>query len=607
MGNQIIGLKMPTGESVDSCNSCLLGYNNKERIPKILKCYHTYCKSCLELYMFQDGVITCLACGMTTPAKSVSSLPDNPYLIPDTETHRGRTLSANGEEVYYSDSDDDSPGLSRPVQNGSSGNGSGGASGAHVEGVRDMVINTQRTNLHKINSILESNFNKVQTCKIKRAAKDKILREAIAASDRLKLKLEDEFKDNQKITANLVGSETKINGLRSKLSKVDPMDNKSIKLIYDEAVNIKKSLTPELNSARTQELEQSIRNSTVRINFEKSKTDELLTNLRAENDTIFIKMASSLESDTAMIYLTTFMLGNIFSEKIACHNVNYKELIEKAFIEEGLDAPQPLDDVGEYIDYINQHYKSMKLTENPAAEKSPVHSQGRSGQSGASSPDEWKVVGPKESKKAPSFSDMAKKPSNPGPAPVVKRVPFPEKTIAQTNRPHCYFKIKVDNETPFRVLFELRPDMAPKMVKNFIELCKGLDDGRGYQGSKIFRAKANDHILGGDFENDDGTGGRSAFDEKYFLAEQCPLKDQKGAIRMKGLERTIDGRCRVGSQFMIWVGDLEYKEYRFTLVFGRVVEGLEKLLEVSRIKAVQKSPTSWVLRQTVNVIESGVL
>ena len=88
----------------------------------------------------------------------------------------------------------------------------------------------------------------VQTCKIKRAAKDKILREAIAASDRLKLKLEDEFKDNQKTTANLVGSETKINGLRSKLSKVDPMDNKSIKLIYDEAVNIKKSLTPELNS-----------------------------------------------------------------------------------------------------------------------------------------------------------------------------------------------------------------------------------------------------------------------------------------------------------------------------------------------------------------------
>ena len=126
--------------------------------------------------------------------------------------------------------------------------------------------------------------------------------------------MEEEFKENQKITANLVGSEQKLNGLRGRLSKIDPMDNKSIKSLYDEAVNIKNSLTPELNSvsqkspglflfhwnlfyfqARTQELEQSIRNSTVRINFEKSKTDEFLTSLRAENDTIFIKMASNLE------------------------------------------------------------------------------------------------------------------------------------------------------------------------------------------------------------------------------------------------------------------------------------------------------------------------
>ena len=36
---------------------------------QILRCYHTYCKSCLELYMYQDNVITCLACGQTTPAE----------------------------------------------------------------------------------------------------------------------------------------------------------------------------------------------------------------------------------------------------------------------------------------------------------------------------------------------------------------------------------------------------------------------------------------------------------------------------------------------------------------------------------------------------------
>jgi len=134
-----------------------------------------------------------------------------------------------------------------------------------------------------------------------------------------------------------------------------------------------------------------------------------------------------------------------------------------------------------------------------------------------------------------------------------------------------------------------------------------LPDGRGYKGSKLFRAKPLDHVLGGDFENDDGTGGSSAFADKHILAEQCPLKDHKGAIRMKGLERTLDGRCKIGSQFMIWVGDLEYKEYRYTLVFGRIVEGFDELVEISKIKAYQKSTTSWVLRQNVMIIECGQL
>ena len=31
-------------------------------------------------------------------------------------------------------------------------------------------------------------------------------------------------------------------------------------------------------------------------------------------------------------------------------------------------------------------------------------------------------------------------------------------------------------------------------------------------------------LLAGDFENNDGTGGSSAFADKYLLAEQCPLK-----------------------------------------------------------------------------------
>ena len=35
-------------------------------------------------------------------------------------------------------------------------------------------------------------------------------------------------------------------------------------------------------------------------------------------------------------------------------------------IQNGLDAPQPLDDVGEYIDYINQHCQAIKVSLGPA-------------------------------------------------------------------------------------------------------------------------------------------------------------------------------------------------------------------------------------------------
>jgi hypothetical protein len=54
-------------------------------------------------------------------------------------------------------------------------------------------------------------------------------------------------------------------------------------------------------------------------------------------------------------------------------------------------------------------------------------------------------VGNKEKKEvkkggAPlSFSEMAKRPGNPQP---VRRIPFPEKTIAQTNRPRAFFKVR---------------------------------------------------------------------------------------------------------------------------------------------------------------------
>ena len=74
---------------------------------------------------------------------------------------------------------------------------------------------------------------------------------------------------------------------------VDPMDFQGLKSKYDEIIGIKKSLNTEADAARHDELQKSIRRSTIKINFD--KCDEFLNNLKAENDTIFMKLSSSLE------------------------------------------------------------------------------------------------------------------------------------------------------------------------------------------------------------------------------------------------------------------------------------------------------------------------
>ncbi|XP_023326914.1 interaptin isoform X2 [Eurytemora carolleeae] len=540
-------------EEVENCKSCFEGFNNKERIPKILACYHTYCAQCLGQFMLNNGIVTCLSCGKETQAKSVNAIPDNPYYRV-SNGGRNRATSGTGEEVYYSDSDEeDNDSLSQSAPDPENG-----VNNDHVEGVKTMVVNTQKANVSKIRQLVDRNLSKIKSSLDLRAKREKTVGESIKALDDFKTRLQEEQKALVIESKQLNSFQEKLNNIVNQLNTINLMDYTALKKMNEDCLFISTKLNQEIEKVENQELETGVRNSTVKINFE--RTDNLLNNLKAENDTIYMKLGSSLEVDPSLVYLTTYMLGKIFTDKIASHNACYKELVKNSYIEDGIIGPQPLDDPSEYIDYIKS-FQGLTLGTDTSRSSSPPDKEEK----------EWKVVGKdkekeKTMKRTPiSFSDMAKKPGNP--QPIVKRIPFPEKTIAQTNRPHCYFKIQVDNETPFRVVFEMRPDMAPKMVDNFIRLCKGLPDGRGYKGSKIFRAKANDHILGGDFENDDGTGGHSAYEDKYFMAEQCPLKDHKGAIRMKGLERTVDGRCRIGSQFMIWVGDLEYKEYRFTLVY----------------------------------------
>ena len=71
------------------------------------------------------------------------------------------------------------------------------------------------------------------------------------------------------------------------------------------------------------------------------------------------------------------------------------------------------------------------------------------------------------------------------------------------------------------------------------------------------------------------------------------------AIRMRGVDG-VKGECKVGSLFHIWLGDLpDNKNYSFSLVFGKVVEGLDELIEASRI------PKTFSFTKTVTIVKCG--
>ena len=201
-----------------------------------------------------------------------------------------------------------------------------------------------------------------------------------------------------------------------------------------------------------------------------------------------------------------------------------------------------------------------------------------------------------------SYLDAAKKPAKPNVnnevMSVTQSLPSP---VSQTSRlqnklPHCWMKLSVDGAESGRIVFQLRPDKAPKMCENFVGLCTGKP-GFGYKNTHFFKS-GEGFLAGGDVENDDGTGGHSVFETRKFEADLCPLKDDVGMIRFKGTGTSDNGRGMIGSQFMIWYAEREFKKFSFSLVFGRVVDGLDV---VKRIASLNLSKTA------VKVVECGAI
>lgn len=156
--------------------------------------------------------------------------------------------------------------------------------------------------------------------------------------------------------------------------------------------------------------------------------------------------------------------------------------------------------------------------------------------------------------------------------------------------PLFYFDLEV-NGSPFgRVVIEVREDVAPRMSRNFAVLTTG-ELGVGYRGCTVFQCWENESVITGDFELNNGRGGRSVFEESFFMPDDTKMVAVRGAVGMRRSQKRHDNLGLVGSQFRIMLREIR----GFTAIFAFVVDGLELVDRLSRTGDSAGKPHSSII------------
>lgn len=160
-------------------------------------------------------------------------------------------------------------------------------------------------------------------------------------------------------------------------------------------------------------------------------------------------------------------------------------------------------------------------------------------------------------------------------------------------RPKIYIEFATKNSKIGKVVFELFNDIVPKTVRNFMTLALNKSNPT-YLGCTIHRIIPGFVIQGGDYENGDGTGGKSIYGG-YFEDECFDYKhNQEGLLSMANC-----GKNTNGSQFFITLDVAPHLDNNH-VVFGKVINGMNIIRKIEQYGSMSGKP-----KEIIKIVGSG--